>query len=232
MKIAIVDDELRWIEQVVKCLKKILNFCDGIDTYSSGTDFLSEIKEYDVVLMDIEMPNKDGFDTILEYKNKYETAIVIILTTHIESARKGYLVDAFRYIDKRNMNVELEEAFDKINKLAKRNQYYITGKKENITKNIPVKDILYFETKSKGVIVHTTTEIYNCDEKINSLESKLLEFDFFRCHKSFLINMIAVRKLDKQFVYFDGNEKAYVSVRKYTETKRKYINAKKKYASM
>lgn len=232
MKIAIVDDEQKWIEEALDCVREQADCADSIDIYFSGVSFLSKVEEYEVVIMDIEMPEKDGFDTILEYKSQYKDSIILILTTHLEAARKGYLVDAFRYIDKGNMKEEIEEAFDKIKQLIKRNQYYVTGKKDNITKNIPVKDILYFETKAKGVIIHTSTDSYRCDEKINCLEEKLSKLDFFRYHKSFLINMLAVQKLDKQFAYFVANRKAYISVRKYVETKRKYINAKKKYASM
>ena len=55
---------------------------------------------------------------------------------------------------------------------------------------------------------------------------------FFQCHKSFLINLNAVEHLDKEFVYFLGDKKAYISVRKYTETKKRYISANKKFASM
>lgn len=50
--------------------------------------------------MDIDMPEMDGFDTIVNYKAEYSESIIIILTTHLDCARKGYLVDAFRYLDK------------------------------------------------------------------------------------------------------------------------------------
>ena len=46
------------------------------------------------------------------------------------------------------------------------------------------------------------------------------------------LTLNSVENIDKEFVYFSGDKKAYVSVRKYTETKKKYIAVKKKIASM
>ncbi len=101
-----------------------------------------------------------------------------------------------------------------------------------IQKNILIKDILYIETKGRGSIINTIDREYECSEKINDLETKLEEYGFFKCHKSFLINLNCVEHLDKEFAYFAKGKKAYISVRKYTETKKRYIEAKKKFASM
>ena len=63
------------------------------------------------------MPDKDGFQTLQEYKIINESCISIILTTHSELSNKGYRVDAFRYVDKTNMIEELKEAFESAEKL-------------------------------------------------------------------------------------------------------------------
>ena len=75
-------------------------------------------------------------------------------------------------------------------------------------------------------------EKYDCNDRINDLEETLGKYGFFRCHKSFLINMNEVDYMDKDFAYFKKDRKAYISVRKYMETKRKYIEIKKQHASM
>lgn len=230
MRIAIVDDEEKWRELAFNVVKKYHDEAEKIDVYNSGIDFLKANKEYELVLMDIEMPELDGFDTIMDYKVEHANSIIIILTTHLDCARKGYLVDAFRYIDKMNMEEELEEAFSKIKEINRKNNYYLTGTNNDITKNILIKNILYIETNGRGSMIHTVDGIYNCGKKINDLETELEEYGFFRCHKSFLINLNLVEKLDKEFVYFQNHKKAYLSVRKYVETKRKYIAVRKAYA--
>lgn len=232
MKIAVVDDEQKWRNLALDEVGSYTDEADEIESFSSGVEFLKGNKEYDIVLMDIDMPEMDGFETIINYKMEHPESIIIILTTHLDSARKGYLVDAFRYIDKTKMKEELKEAFEKIRELNRKNSFSLTGRNGNDTKNILVKDILYIETKGRGCIINTVDKSYECSEKINDLEIKLEAYGFFKCHKSFLINLNCVEHLDKEFAYFAKGKKAYISVRKYTETKKRYIAAKKKFASM
>ncbi len=232
MKIAIVDDEAKWRKLVLDVVKGYTEEADKIDIFESGVEFIKKNREYNVVLMDVDMPEMDGFETIINYKTEYSESIIIILTTHLDCARKGYLVDAFRYVDKIRMQEELKEAFEKVRQINRKNRLSLTGTNGNDTKNILVKDILYIETNKRGSIINTIDRCYECNEKINELEMKLEEYGFFKCHKSFLINLNAVEHLDKEFVYFSGDKKAYISVRKYTETKKRYISANKKFASM
>lgn len=232
MRVAIVDDDEMWRNLTFETVRPYLDSLDEIEMFNSGVEFLEKNKEYDVVLMDIEMPHMDGFDTTLNYKSEYPDSIILILTTHLDCARKGYLVDAFRYIDKVKIEDELDEAFEKIREINEKNRTSLIGKSGYITKEILIKDILYIETNGRTTLINTLRGQYQCKEKINSLEKKLEKYGFFQCHKSFLINLNAVMYLDKEFAYFSKNKKAYISVRKYVETKRKYISIKKKYASM
>lgn len=232
MKIAVIDDEKKWRKLVLDVVISYTSEADEIEVFCSGIEFLKKNVEYNIVLMDIDMPEMDGFETIINYKAEHSDSIIIILTTHLDCARKGYLVDAFRYVDKTKMKEELKEAFDKVKEINRKNSFSLTGKNGNNIKNILVKDILYIETNRRGCIINTINQYYECSEKINDLEMRLEEYGFFRCHKSFLINLNCVEYLDKEFVYFEDGKKAYISVRKYTETKKRYIATTKKFASM
>ena len=103
MNIAIVDDESCWRETAQKVINNYTGDKDRIEMFSSGMEFLKKDKYYDVVIMDVEMPDLNGFETITEYNKSNKSSIVIILTTHLDCARQGFLVNAFRYIDKLNM---------------------------------------------------------------------------------------------------------------------------------
>lgn len=231
MKIAIVDDEKIWIERAIEEINLFTSSKDIIDTFESGVEFLKANKKYDVVFMDIEMNGIDGFDTLATYKEKYNDVFGIVLTTHTELSRKGYLVDAFRYIDKTNIAGEIAEALTKVIEIVARDNHSIVFENNNIVDSINVKEILFFETSGRSVILHTMNKKINIACKINNLEEELSNFGFFRCHKSYLINMNKADFMDKEFVYFGNGEKAYISVRKYMETKRKYMIVKKENAN-
>ena len=97
MRIAIVDDEELWRPKTEKGVRK---FHDGvqieIDKNASGENFLKTGKEYDIAFLDVEMQQLDGFETASKYREIFPKVIIIILTTHTELSRKGYLVNAFR----------------------------------------------------------------------------------------------------------------------------------------
>ncbi len=232
MNIAIVDDESCWRETAQKVINNYTGDKDRIEMFSSGMEFLKKDKYYDVVIMDVEMPDLNGFETITEYNKSNKNSIVIILTTHLDCARQGFLVNAFRYIDKLNMQNELEEAFGAIQKINENKYACIIGHKSNETREIPINSILYIETKSRKTLIHTEEGCFISDEKINDLGNRLEPYGFYRSHKSYLTNMAKVEYIDKEFAYFKDNEKSYVSVRKYAETKKRYIAAKKKIAAM
>lgn len=231
MKIAIVDDEMKWRERIREILgaypwkEKI-----EIGTFFSGETFI-EHNGYDIVFLDIEMAKMDGFETAHRYKEENEDVIIIFLTTHLELSRRGYLVNAFRYIDKGNVDVEMREALEGIEVLRDGN-HLITFHELRVGEvSIRAKDVLYIETQKHDVIVHTKEREYKTNRNFEELEEELSELGFFRCHKSFLVNLENVYNFDRVYVYFKDGKKAMVSVRKYADLRNKYLLQKHKTAN-
>ncbi len=85
-----------------------------VDSFFDGESLFEKSRPYDVVFFDVELgENKeDGLSLCKKYKTVYpeQKHIAIILTTHTELGRYGYMLNAFRYIDKLNLDEELEEA--------------------------------------------------------------------------------------------------------------------------
>ena len=123
MKLAIIDDEQHWrysAEQIVS--KYYANVEVNIDIYENGEQYLKSKVKYDISFVDIEMPGVDGFTTIERAREYNSEGIFIILTTHTEMSRKGYLVNAFRYIDKIKLVDEMLEAMRSAEILFRRNR--------------------------------------------------------------------------------------------------------------
>ena len=107
MVIAVLDDEVFWRGKAIESIRTVLGDDTVIEQYDSGEKFLSENKQYDIVFYDIDMGTGrlDGFQVCCEYSKMYPDSCSIILTSYTQYARKGYVVNAFRYIDKGNMNM-------------------------------------------------------------------------------------------------------------------------------
>lgn len=122
MRIAIVDDELIWRKKSYSYIKKSVEKNDSIDVFKSGNDFLEKHAEYDIVFMDIEMPEIDGWNTAKTYRIFYPESVVAMLTTHDEMCSKGYHINAFRFISKQNMEYELSEALSSLRKILRKDK--------------------------------------------------------------------------------------------------------------
>lgn len=218
MKVAIVDDEKHWRDLAAKVVTEFYQTNQVVvRTYRNGEEFLQNRMEYDIVFLDVEMNRLDGFQTAMEYKKIYPECIVIMFTMHTELSRRGYIVEAFRYIDKASMSEEIPEALTAADKLLGRN-HKIEVKVVNAgIIELVVKDILYIETDKRNICIHTRAKDYICSDGINDLETKIIPYGFYRCHKSYIVNLEAVASIDHIYVHMIDGSKAMVSLRKYTK---------------
>lgn len=226
MNIAIVDDEIGWEQIVKEIIDTFFEEKVSICSFVSGESFLAAKKEFDIVFMDVEMNGKDGFTIIEEYKQIYSESINIILTTHTEMSRKGYKVDAFRYIDKANLKEEVEEALTGAQKLLKRNVCIRLAIKSLGMVEIAIKSILYFETSRRNLKVHLERDEYICKESINGLAEQLLDKGFYLTHRSYLVNMEWIKSFTQNEIWLKNGERVMLSVRKHNKFKSDYIKWK------
>jgi len=118
-RILVVDDEVDFLETIVKRLKKRKLDAAGV---TSGEDALNALEEqlYDVVLLDIKMPGgMDGIETLREIKRLQPLVEVVLLTGHasVETSIEGMKLGAFDYLLKpmrfEDLLMKLAQAFEK-----------------------------------------------------------------------------------------------------------------------
>lgn len=99
--VLIVDDELEFMETLVKRLKKRDLAVTGVNSGERAIEALAQIP-VDVVVLDVKMPGMDGLETLKEIKRRAPLVEVIMLTGHanMEVAIEGMEVGAFDYLMK------------------------------------------------------------------------------------------------------------------------------------
>jgi DNA-binding NtrC family response regulator len=114
IKVLLVDDEKDFIESLAERLE-LRDF--NVSTALNGTDALNLIKEndYDVIVLDVKMPGKDGIETLKEIKNINQLPQVIMLTGHatVETAIQGMKIGAYDYIMKPTVTEDLIKLINK-----------------------------------------------------------------------------------------------------------------------
>lgn len=224
MKIAVVDDLVLWRKKAVHCLEGILAGDCRIDEFENGKLFLDRAEKYDIVFMDVEMDEMDGFETTKKYKATFPNAVVAMLTTHQEMCNRGYLVDAFRYINKDNMEEEIREALASLRNLNRNNKKLelniISIGKIAISEN----DILFIETEKRNLIIHTKTKDYVSTNSMKEICEKLEQDGFFRCHQSYLVNLDEIETFDNKDIILSNKAKVMLSKRQRKAFREAYYN--------
>jgi two-component system, OmpR family, response regulator len=117
-RVLIVDDELDFLETIVKRLNRRKVDATGIDSGLKALELL-EREHFDVVILDVRMPGMDGLETLKEMKKKRPLLEVIMLTGHasVESGVQGMQYGAFDYVMK---PADLDELLEKIREAYER----------------------------------------------------------------------------------------------------------------
>ena len=205
LKALIVDDEYP-ARKELRFLLEEFSQVEVIGEATNATEALQLINalDYSVVFLDIRMPGISGIELSRQLKNMPTKPNVIFVTAHEEYALEAFGVDAVDYLLKPVSPQRLEEALSKV-------QYRIEktgGKTTSPTPetNIPSLDIIPIESQGKTVLLKYTDIIYinaqndysifkTYDKKylsrftLKQLEAKLDKNIFFRCHRSYLVNI-------------------------------------------
>lgn len=117
-RVLVVDDELDFLETLVRRLEKRQVAAVGVTGGREALDKLSQ-HSVDVVVLDVRMPGMDGLEVLQEIKKRWPLVEVILLTGHasVESGLQGMELGAFDYVMKPCKLTELlpkiEQAYER-----------------------------------------------------------------------------------------------------------------------
>ncbi|MFV8353106.1 LytR/AlgR family response regulator transcription factor [Flavobacterium sp. XS1P32] len=201
-KCIIVDDEPLARELIASHLAHFENFelIDSFENALKAYAFL-ESNDVDLIFLDIEMPLLKGNDFLKKLKNPPK---VIFSTAYREYALEGYELNVVDYLlkpitfDRFFVSIEKFKQLQtckKENKKVIEKHIFVSSGIKNI--KIVFDEILYIESLKDYITIHLENKIsYHLKFNISSFE-KLLNQDFVRIHRSFIINVKKLRAYTK-----------------------------------
>lgn len=213
----IIDDEAK-ARRIMETL--IADHCPQLTVVATAEDVLTGVKAIqkhkpNIVFLDIEMPGYTGFQ-LLDFFDELDFE-VIFATAYSEYALQAFQVSAVDYLLKPIQIEQLQIAVDKAIKLSSNSQMKerVTTLKENMEDHslkkialpmahgltfVLIKDILYLEADG------SYTHIYLCNGEKLLISKKIKEFEgilhaennFFRTHRSYIINLQRIKQYIKQ----------------------------------
>lgn len=195
MKICVVDDE-KWTRlNIVKMLQN-LEPDWLVEACSSGSEALELSSEYnfDCYILDIELNDLQGITLSKALQKMNEHSQIIFSTAHDQYAVKAYELGAIDYLCKPYNQERLKKALDWLNEKEIINTKSITIDYQRSKIIIETSDIIYIESQLKKCIIQTTSEQYEIVGSLSYYEA-ILDDNFIRCHKSYLVNWAYVKAI-------------------------------------
>lgn len=215
--IAICEDETYLLEELRKKAEAYLktrHYPAEIRTFTSGEDLLKEQRPFDLILLDLVLPGINGLETAKRLSSKSR---IIFITSYREYAVDAFEVEAVHYLLKPVTDERLYQAMDRALKQSKQaDDRTLALIKSGSTHILPIRDILYCEVFDHRVCIHTAQGNYEYSGTLDMLEGKL-DGRFFRCHRSYLINMSHVVGQEKGTALVSNGNRVLISRRKQAE---------------
>jgi len=209
IRIAIVEDEEKEIVLLREGLKRFfseLNKEYSLNVFRNGMDFLDCYQaDYDIVLLDIEMPLLDGFRTAQKLRESDPVVNIIFVTNMSNYAVKGYEVDALGFIVKPVTYFALRMNMNKaVERLSCNHSVNIVLTSRNGVNVISSDSLIYVEVMRHKIIYHTETEEISARGSMKEVEEHLQGLEFERCNNCFLVNLKYVKSVENDSVILPG----------------------------
>lgn len=211
MKVIIVEDEIL-AQQELSWLIKEHSQMDIVGTFDDGLDVLKYLQhnKIDAIFLDINIPSLDGVLLAQNISQFAHKPFIVFITAWKEHAVEAFELEAFDYILKPYQESRIISMLQKLEAAWQQQTGTSTSPapRENATINLvkderiivtSIHDIYYAEAHEKMTFVYTRRESFVMPMNITEFCSKLPAAHFFRCHRSYCVNLDKIREIEPWF---------------------------------
>jgi two-component system, LytTR family, response regulator len=208
MRAIIVEDEvlarqeLAFLIQAHSSFKIAAEFEDGLDALK-----YLQTDTVDVIFLDINIPSVDGVLLAHNISRFAAKPYIVFITAYKEHAAEAFEIEAFDYILKpysetriKAMLQKLEGAIATRSRQGEEEPVKLSSGKVNLWKNekiivVDTDEIYYASAQEKTTSVITKDGEYSMALSISEFHSRLPQEQFFRCHRSYLVNLSKIKEI-------------------------------------
>lgn len=219
IKVAIVDDEKNALNAIRIYVEKELLPSDETEifTFTKAENLLKRLEEkleIDIVIADVEMPGMNGIELGKRINELHRSIYLIFITAYASYAAQSYMIEAYQYILKSDMDQRFPSIFRRLLEHVKREkrQYKMIGTPTS-KETVYYRDIIYI-TKSKGskyvryiTVNGEYTERISLSQAMEELNSR----EFLQIERGYIININHITAVQGTYVYMDNGEQVVIS---------------------
>ena len=200
VRFAICDDEMMHAAQLAEMLRAI---DDAIrcESYTSGETLVADIESgqsFDAIFLDMEMPGMDGIAAGNAIRALDERVILVFVTSHEQYAVASFQCEPLDYLIKPVDPDRLRIVLEKIQHKTNKKRTVLTFEEGGEYVRLYSDEIVYCESSRNYAIIHTKDALYRVRMTSAELEARLEPGHFARCHRSYIVNLEEVKKVDNE----------------------------------
>ena len=195
IRIGIIDEDVTFVNKLYNIIHSVMQSIGQWDSqiFHSCEEVMDAIEsgqfQCQLLFMDIMLENGKGMDLVQYICDQKLNTDFIFVTASKEHVYDSYHYQTFAYLLKPvsdyDLSAELKRYFDELSLHS--NYLFITSKGKKLRLTLP--SILYIESNLRKVIIHTKQGDYESYQKLGELEEQLQEYNFVRCHQSYLVSI-------------------------------------------
>ena len=231
IRIAFCDDEKTFHKEIGELINKynvIKHSNVKVESFLSGVSLLKSSEVFDIIFLDVDMPDVNGIEVGYSLMKRHDPAKVILLTSHSEVYKEGFRINAFRFVTK---PIDEDEFFGTLDEAVGSLLGRIPLKSDDVGQQhgLLQKDINYIMADGSRTIIFTFDRSFSSERSMAEWESLLDERLFARTHRSYIVNMSEIEKYSAEELLLFSGEKIAISRRLKKKFREKYIDYDLKY---
>ena len=216
-KFALVDDEIVFLKILDQKLSNILfekHIEYHLSSFNQPTSFLKTLSQenYDIVFLDIDMPNENGIDIARRLRNIDHPPVVIFVTSKEKYMRDAFGMNVFAFIVKEKMNEELAPIMTDCLTYMGKNKGLILKTNQGLHR-FYFNDIICVYSEDRKIQLITHLEVFQIyQETLGSIIQKLNHPQFVSPNRGSIVNLRYVSHTKKGCITLEHTDhKEYIS---------------------
>ena len=226
MKIVVCDDNLNIISEIKEMLNEysaIKNVPLEISTFDNGNAVLESNDNYNIAILDVEMPDMNGIALGEELRKRNKQIVLIYLTAHSQYLDSALNLNAARFfekpIDKDRFFSGIDNAIERIDNTTI--NFFIRDDKTQV--RVTAESIIYIEISHRKTKVVTDDKTYFTTHTLDYFKDRLVSSIFAQPHKSYIINFNFITAYERGEIVLGSQYKIPVSRSKQTEFHKSFV---------
>ncbi|MGM9536871.1 MAG: LytR/AlgR family response regulator transcription factor [Candidatus Onthomonas sp.] len=230
--IAVCDDEAAfasYLSTVIQERFQRRHIPVTVDSYLDPEELLKRLGGsicYDILLMDIDMPELNGIELCRQFRQAGGDSLVVFVSNKEELVFQTFDVQPFRLVRKSRFQEEIDKLCqDLIQELERRSDKWLrfSDESDGTVYSVNIRRLVYVEARGKYCRLCSVEKAEEVKIRFQDICRQLEPDSFIQVHRSYLVNPYYIYRIDLDTVLLDQGETVPLSRRRRNQIKEEYF---------